>query len=142
MSVYKKINIAALALAVVVYFVVNTYWNTHCSIQDCDEILQNGWLRPLLKGSFWSAPIFGSLVLFPDDVFKRWLQYIFWWAAPLSLKLVYDVSIHTGGIMSLSKADMAESLGQIFLIITAIFTAAHYFIARSKKRKNMPAVSK
>jgi hypothetical protein len=133
MSVYKKINIAALALTVVVYFVVNTYWNTHCSIQDCDEILQNGWLRPLLKGSFWSAPIFGSLVLFPDDV---------WWAAPLSLKLVYDVSIHTGGIMSLSKADMAESLGQIFLIITAIFTAAHYFIARSKKRKNMPAVSK
>ena len=138
MSVYKKINIVGVIILVFVYVATSVYWNIHCSNLDCDEILIDGWLRPLLKSSFWAILIFGLLILFPGDVFKRWLQYILWWAVPLSLKLVYDISAHTGGIMSVSKADMAESLGQIFLIVTAIFIAAYYLITWWKKRKAGP----
>ena len=140
MSVYKKINIGLLTLTVATTMGVYLFWSNKC-FGSCSINLIDTWLFPVYFGGKYLTVILGILVVFSASIFKRWLQYILWWAVPLSLKLVYDISAHTGGIMSVSKADMAESLGQIFIIVTAIFIAAYYLIAWWKKRKGNPVAA-
>jgi len=134
MSVYKKINIGLLVLTIVISIGAYLFWSYKC-FGACSIDLIDTWLFPLYYGGRYLPVILGILVILPGEIFKRWLQYIFWWAAPLSLKLVYDINIHSGGILSVSKADMAESLAQLFLIVTIIFIVGYYLILWLNKRK-------
>jgi hypothetical protein len=134
MDRYKKINILLLVIVVSVATSAYFLWLGKC-LSSCSIDLIDTWIAPLFYGGRALAVLLAVLTLFPGNIFKRWLQFIFSWGFPISIMLVAGIDIHSSNILNPSRDEMAELLGWFFGILTVIFIAAYYLTLWWKKRK-------
>jgi hypothetical protein len=133
---YKKINTLLLASSVLVLVGAELVWNLYCTTAEvCSYEFRNTYLRPIIHGGYGLIAIFATLLVFPGNLFKRWLQFIFSWGFPVSLGLISAINVNSSNILSPSKAKMAELLSWFFFILTVIFISAYYLTLWWKKRK-------
>jgi hypothetical protein len=90
---------------------------------------------PIFSGGKWLLGILVVLLFFPSRIFKKWLFFVLPIPLFLTYWLVQDISVYGGGVLYISRAQMAEN-GMLFLAgVTVLFVVGHLLYDWKKGNK-------
>ena len=125
-SKYKWLNIILLIVAAIIYAWVYYLFSINYCVEGCNLDLKLNLLNPVYAGGHILIMSLAILLVFPADLFRRWLFYA---GGPFFILSVIDIStIDTrgGSIVSPTRAGMAELSGQLLLALTILFIVGYY----------------
>lgn len=124
---FKLVNIALFILTLAAFSIMSLTYNRWFQNADIDHIYRvfDAVYHPIMIIAKWLAGIFVILIFFPSYIFKKWLFFVLPIPLLVTYWLVQDISVYSGGVLYISRAQMAEN-GMIGLaVITAVFVAGH-----------------
>jgi hypothetical protein len=131
---WKVINLISCVSIAFVVVLIYMYVKQGLCIDNCSIDLKKGMLNPLYSGGKILAMILGVLLLFPSHVFKKWLVFVLPIPLGVTYWLVQDISVYSGGVLYISRAQMAENGMIVLAIITALFAVGHLVYDWQKKK--------
>jgi hypothetical protein len=138
MSLYKIVNLTAAGLFGVTAFVVNYYVNQGYCVDRCGFELMRSFVNPVGISTPIITGVLVFLLLFPADLFRRWLWYLGGPFLILTVIAISNISIYDSGILAFRRGPMAELLMQTLAVLTVIYVVA-YYVWQGYWRKNDPS---
>ena len=127
----KLVQISSLVLFFGICITTTMYYKLICSTGICSYVQITEIIIPLEMGTRILSLFFLSFIFLPSAYFKKWFKYIFSWAFPLSVYLVYATT-NSHSIPAYGKDDVVRLLGWVFAVITVLFILYHYFKIRKQ----------
>jgi hypothetical protein len=116
----KKIVLFNFVLFLIIGFGITIYYKHVCSTGICSHQDIRGFIIPTELGAYISAFFFLPFILLPTTYFKNWFKYIFSWAFPLTIYLVY-ITTGSSSIPAYGKEDVVKFWGIFYAIVTLFF---------------------
>ena len=135
LSKYKVINIAMVLVSLLVYLVIELYFDKLCKDSPCLYDYQYSYYDPVSVISFGLLIILIGLLLVPSDLFRKWLWYIFPIAMIHTIWWVSTISVYSGNILTPDRAQAAQSNMMFYGYITLAFVACNLGFDWWKKYK-------
>jgi len=142
MEMYKNINLVKILNIVILVvlcgalaylYLVYDNWCTGKDIY-CNYQFNGGIYAPLLFGGRILAVILAILLIVPSRLFVKWLVFLAMPMIAITYLLVINISVYSSGILSMSRAQVAQ-LGMVALgILTLLFVGGHLLYDRRKKK--------
>jgi hypothetical protein len=120
-----------LAITIGLYVWVNMQWG-NCLITSCSEHYIDNFLSTVEPGSLYLIGYFIVFLFLPIHYFNAWFKYIFLWAFPLSVYLVY-ITTGSSSIPAYGKDDVVRFWGLFYAVVTALFILYHFYKTRKQK---------
>jgi len=133
---YKWINIAFFLFTVMIYGTVHYLFSANYCVDGCNSELKSSIFNPLYAGGHIVIMCLGLLLIFPADLFRRWLFYVGGPFLILSLLEISSIETRGGGITAPTRVGMAELLMQILFAITVLFIVGYYLLTWYKNRSD------
>ena len=137
-GLYKLLNLVLFFVLFASLFYLYINYSSWCVGKDvyCNYKFYAAIYEPLLQGGKILLLILGGLIFVPTPIFRRWLFFVASWVLLLVSYLVTSISVFSSGVMSISRAQMAQN-GMYFLgVVTIIFVAGHLLYDWRKKKTN------
>ncbi|MBY0538529.1 hypothetical protein K2P47_04005 [Patescibacteria group bacterium] len=129
---FKLINLFLFLVVLLTVVFVYLYVNSGNCINNCTVELKKGIINPVYSGGLWLAVILGILLLFPAQIFRKWLFYI---APPIlliTLYLVQGISVYSGNPLNPTRAQMAENGMFVLAVVTTLFVLMQLYLSWKK----------
>jgi hypothetical protein len=126
----KALLFILLIIAIGFYVWVYTMWQT-CPVEDCSHRLIDNFLRTVGPGSLYLISYFTIFLFLPSRYFNKWFKYIFVWAFPLSVYLVY-ITTGSSSIPAYGKEDIVKFWGIFYAVVTVLFILIQRFYFKNK----------
>jgi hypothetical protein len=108
-------------------------WCVNKSIY-CNYKFYGGVYEPLVNGGVVLSVILALLLFTPAHIFRKWLFFIAPVFVALTVWQVLDISVYAGGMLVVTRTQMAQ-IGMIALgAATLIFVLGHLFYDWRKKK--------
>ena len=127
----KKAVLLSLILALLVGVATTFYYKYVCSTGVCSYQKIAGFIIPTELGAYIMASFFAIFLFLPSHYFNKWFKYIFVWAFPLSVYLVY-ITTGSSSIPAYGKEDIVKFWGMFYAIVTVLFIIYTYIKTRKK----------
>lgn len=133
---FKLVNIVLCVLALAVFSFMYLNYNRWFQNADIDYIYRvfDAIYHPVMVVAKWMAGIFLLLLFFPSRIFKKWLFFVLPIPLFVTYWLVQDISVYSGGVLYVSRAQTAENGMIVLAVITAVFVVGHLIYDWKKKK--------
>jgi hypothetical protein len=133
---YKLINIILFLVMLIAFTIMNANYNKWFQNADISYVYRvfDAIYHPIMVATKWLACILGMLLLLPSHIFKKWLFFVLPIPLIATYWLVQNISVNSGGILHITRAQMAESGMIVLAVATGLFVAGH-LLYDFKKRK-------
>lgn len=134
---FKLINGILLALLIMLLIYMNINYETW--FKDVDTYYFYNYYyaiyAPVFAGGKILAIILGGLLFLPSRFFMKWLFFVL----PIPLLVTYwavqDISVYSGGVLYISRAQMATNGMMLLAVVTVVFVAGHLLYDWNIRRK-------
>lgn len=134
MDTYKKINLAVLAVMIVMGVGAFAYSKLICQKYGGGLLCGKDILLPFETAGLVFSVFLLSFLFLPSHYFRSWLMWICSWAVPIMFVFVLGA---TGRGLDFSRSEMIEFLTPPFAIITVLFITGRFLWLRRKNRSKM-----
>jgi hypothetical protein len=133
---YKLVNIILFVAMLIVFTIMTTNYNKWFQNADIGYIYKifDAIYHPIMIATKWLAGILGGLLLFPSHIFKKWLFFVLPIPLVVTYWLVQNISVNSGGVLHITRAQMAENGMIVLTMVTAVFVVGHLLYDRKKKK--------
>lgn len=128
----KKIEVLCLISALSIGIATTIYYKKICSSGICSYQSIVNVITPIESGAYIVSCFFLVFLFLPSHYFKTWFKYIFSWAFPLSVYLIY-ITTGSHSVPAYGKDDVVRFWGMFYGIVTALFIL--YIFIKSRHQK-------
>ena len=131
MNKWRKFNIALLLTFAGLYLFTNWYWSAICAVQGCEADFRRGLLATWKQISLFVPFFAAGFLILPVHYFRAYIIKVVSWLLPISTIVIASSDPIPRGFFSLTREEMVNLWAAIWLVITLLFIAYHYY--RTKK---------
>ena len=135
---YRILNRILFLISVVVALGVWVYWSYVCGGHSCTLYLIDWFLTPLLWGGVAWSIIFGTMLFFPAQLFKRWLLHVGIWGMLIMIFVVLDTDPRSSSLwFPMDRGRSAWFSGVFVGAVTGLYILGTYAYVW-KRTKTIP----